>query len=161
MIYSTHPMKGIEDGLECLRRIKVSHPTSQILLFGFPNKPLLDFEFDYVRGPVKEELREIYKKTDIFLCPSIQEGWHNPPSEAMASKCAVVATNVGSVLYTVENNVNGFKVEPKDVNAMEENISKLIENRDLRISISENAFLSIQKLTWDDPIEKLDKLFSN
>ena len=85
-------------------------------------------------------MREIYKKTDIFLCPSIQEGWHNPPSEAMASKCAVVATNVGSVLYTVENNVNGFKVEPKDVNAMEENISKLIENRDLRISISENAF---------------------
>ena len=79
----------------------------------------------------------------------------------MAAKCAVVATNVGSVLDTIEDSVNGFKVEPNDIDAMEQFIVKLMQDRDLRIFISENAYDSIQGLTWDEPIEKLDKLFKN
>ena len=55
-------------------------------------------------------IKEIYKKTDIFFCPSLQEGFHNPPSEAMASKCAVLATAVGSVPFTMNNLENGIIV---------------------------------------------------
>ncbi|MDA7601973.1 glycosyltransferase family 4 protein [Gammaproteobacteria bacterium] len=160
MIYSDHPMKGIKDGIKCLQSIKKKFPSCTILLFGFSKKPKLDFDFKFIRKPVKEELREVYASTDIFLCPSLQEGWHNPPSEAMAAKCSVVATNVGSVPYTIEDSVNGYVVEPGDFQKMDECISKLILDRDLRISISEIAYKRIQNLTWDDPVDKLNKIFT-
>ena len=52
MIYSDHPMKGIEDGINCLQVIKRKYPDSRILLFGFHPKPKnLDLEFDYIRKP--------------------------------------------------------------------------------------------------------------
>ena len=159
MIYAEHPMKGVEHGFECLRRIKLSYPDCDILLFGFKAPPRLDFDFEFVKRPVKERLRQVYAQTDIFLCPSIQEGWHNPPSEAMAAQCAVVATNVGSVSYTIKNGHNGFVVKPGDVEKMIFCMSKLINDTQLRQKISKNAFESIQSLTWDEPVKLLDELF--
>ena len=159
MIYSTHPMKGVEDGINCLRLIKSRYPSIRVILFGFNAPPALDFEFEYILRPVKERLREVYQRTDVFLCPSIQEGWHNPPSEAMAARCAVVATDVGSVPYTVSHGLNGFAVAPRDVDGMIKFISLLIEDKELRSKISEAAFNSIQSLTWDEPVSQLDSLF--
>jgi len=160
MIYSDHPMKGIKDGIKCLRSIKSNFPDVRIVLFGFSPKPNINFEFEYIRKPVREKLRDVYASTDIFLCPSLQEGWHNPPSEAMAAKCAVVATNVGSVPYTIQNNINGFVVEPGDIQRMEKCLEDLVLDRDLRISVSEMAHKNIQSLTWDEPVKKLDEIFS-
>ena len=159
MIFADHPMKGVDQGLECLRRIKLLHPDCKILLFGFKVPPKLDFEFEYVRRPIKERLRQVYKQTDIFICPSLQEGWHNPPSEAMAAQCAVVATNVGSVPYTIKNGENGFVVDPGDVEQMIFSVSKLIEDAKLRKTLAQNAFSSIRGLTWDEPVKQLHELF--
>lgn len=160
MIYSTHPMKGMEDGINCLRQIKSRYSNIKVVLFGFNKEPDLDFDFEYVYRPVKERLRKVYSQTDIFLCPSIQEGWHNPPSEAMAAGCALVATKVGSVPYTVENGVTGFTVAPGDVSHMVDAIGRLVEDIDLREKVSKAGQASIQMLTWDEPVALLDKLFT-
>ena len=162
MIYSDHPMKGIKDGIVCLNNIKNKFPLVKILLFGFQPKPKnLKFDFEYIKGAKGEAVKEIYASTDIFLCPSIQEGFHNPPSEAMAAKCAVVATNVGSVPFTMKNMENGIIVEPQDIDAMGDSLSMLIEDKKLRISISEMAYKTIQDLTWEKSIHKLDNIFSS
>ncbi len=162
MIYSSHPMKGFEDAKLVFSRIKELYPNIKILLFGFEPEPKnLGFNFEYIRGAAGDEVKEIYKKTDIFFCPSLQEGFHNPPSEAMASKCAVLATAVGSVPFTMNNLENGIIVKPGDTNGMIQGLIKLIEDRSLRVELSKNANQSIKDLTWDKSIEKLDGLFSN
>ena len=77
----------------------------------------------------------------------------------MAGKCAVVATNVGSIPYTIQNAINGFSMAPKDFEGMVSNISNLVENPKLREQMAEEGFKSIQTLTLDSSIEKLDGLF--
>ena len=155
MIFSSHPMKGIEDAVYVLEKIYKKYPDIKIILFGFEPKPKnINFKFTYLRGLAGSSVKEVYAKSDIFLSTSIQEGFNNPPSEAMAAKCAVLATKVGSTPHTTEHMINGVIVEPRDTAEMEKFLSLLIEDRDLRISLSENGFKSIQQLTWDDTIKK-------
>ncbi len=161
MIYSSHPMKAAHDGIKVLREVKKKHP-KKILFFGFEAMPKnLNFEFEYIRRAQGDKVLQIYEMTDIFFCPSIQEGFHNPPSEAMAAKCAVVATSVGSVPKTINNMTNGISVEPRDTSSMIKYIDLLIKNRDLRISLAEAGHESIKNLTWDESINKLDNIFSS
>jgi len=161
MIYSSHPMKGMGDALVVLEKVFRKYSSVKIILFGFETKPKnLNFKFTYYRGLAGDSVKEIYKKTDIFFCPSLQEGFHNPPSEAMAAKCAVIATSVGSVPYTIKNMKNGISVNPGDVISMEKYFSLLIEDKNLRVSLSETAYETIQNLTWDHSIQKLNKIFS-
>ena len=160
MIYSNHPMKDANSGVKVLKKIKKRFPDIKIILFGFERRPKnLGFDFEYIKGAAGEKVKEIYAQTDIFFCPSIQEGFHNPPSEAMAAKCAVLATSVGSVPYTIKNMENGIVVNSKDIDSMVQNMALLISDKSLRISLSEAGFLSIQSLTWDKSIQKLHNLF--
>ena len=64
-------------------------------------------------SPCWRKLREVYRKIHIFISPSLQEGFHNPPREAMAAECAVIATNVGCIPDIGENNKNMKIVNPK------------------------------------------------
>ncbi len=156
MIYSTLPVKAMDDGFKVLESVKKKNPSVKILLFGFEAKPKdVPFSFEYIRGAAGEEVRDIYKRTDIFFCPSHQEGFHNPPSEAMAGKCAVLATSVGSVPFTMKNMINGLVSEPKDINDMINKMNMLVENRELRIQLSVEANKTIKNLKWDDSIDKL------
>jgi len=164
MIFSNHPMKAPHDGISVLSRVKKAFPKTKVILFGFDPQPdsryEIDFEYEYVKRPVGNRLLEIYKKTDIFLCPSLQEGFHNPPSEAMAAKCCVVATNVGSVPYTIKSKENGFSVKPGDIGMMAKYISDLINNKNLRMKMANNGHDSIKNLTWSSSIKKLDQIFT-
>ena len=160
LIYSSHPMKAMKDAFVVLEKIKEMHSNIQIVLFGFESKPRnTKFEFEYIKGAKGEKVREILSKTDIFFCPSIQEGFHNPPSEAMAAKCAVVATSVGSVPNTISHELNGLRMEPHDTDEMFECINRLIMDYEFRVKLAEKAHVSIQELTWDRSIDILDRLF--
>ena len=162
MIYSTLPVKAMDDGFKVLESVKKKNPSVKILLFGFEAKPKdAPFSFEYIRGAAGEEVRDIYKRTDIFFCPSHQEGFHNPPSEAMAGKCAVLATSVGSVPFTMNNMINGLVSEPKDINDMINKMNMLVENRELRIQLSMEANKTIKNLKWDDSIDKLINIFES
>ena len=150
MIYSTHPAKGIPDGLEVLNQIKIQFPKVKILLFGFTKPPKLKFESEFCHRPVKEELKEIYAKSDIFLCPSLQEGYHNPPREAMLAECAVVATNVGSIPECTIPGETALVVEPGDTKGMIESIADLINNPIKIEEMGKSSKKHIMQFTWEN-----------
>jgi glycosyltransferase involved in cell wall biosynthesis len=45
----------------------------------------------------KEELNALYANADLFVWPSLYEGWGFPPQEAMASGTPVIVSNGGSL----------------------------------------------------------------
>ncbi len=160
MIYSDHPMKGIPDGMKVLKRVKNKFPNVKILLFGFI-KPKRNFNFDFIFRPFKNQLRSIYKQTDIFLSPSLQEGSGNPPREAMLAKCCVVATNVGCIPEVTIPGKTAIVVEPGDTKKMEDMIIQLIKHPKKLEEIAANGQNHIQKFTWDKSTSKLIKIFKN
>jgi len=100
------------------------------------------------------------KAFDIFILPSIKEGFPWTILEAMAAGIPVIATNVGAVPEIIENNENGILIEPRDPKIIAESIEKLINNKDLIEKFSQNGKKTvIEKFNLQEMIKKYEELF--
>ena len=74
-----------------------------------------------------EKLMGIYKACDMVVFPSVwQEPFGRVSVEAMAAGKAVVASRVGGINETIEDNVNGFLVEPNNIGQWQNRIVELL-----------------------------------
>lgn len=69
---------------------------------------------------------------DIFVLPSVKEGFPWSLIEAMAAKLPVVATDVGAVKEIIRDGENGIVVSPKSPEQIYQKITELIKNDGLR-----------------------------
>jgi len=75
-----------------------------------------------------ERVSQYLQAADIFVLPSIKEGFSNALLEAMASGLPVVATRLGGQAQLVKNGINGILIEPKNVNQIKEAVLNLLRN---------------------------------
>lgn len=78
------------------------------------------------------EKNEEYRKSDIFVFPSLNEAFPLVILEAMEFKLPIVASDVGGVTAEVQDRVNGLICEPGNTDAFVESISKLLDDSELR-----------------------------
>ena len=152
-------VKGTKYGLEGISKAISKLGEIKVILFGFkkPNDKI-DFKYEWVQAPVGERLREVYRKIHIFISPSLQEGFHNPPREAMAAQCSVIATNVGCIPDLGKNNQNMIIVQTKDSNSISEAIINLFNNKEKREEISKQGFETIKKEDWESRVDLFENL---
>mgnify|MGYP001590393029 CR=1 FL=1 len=98
------------------------------------------------------EARKFMKAFDIFVLPSVKEGFPWVILEAMAAKVPVISTSVGAVPEIIENGKNGILVEPKNPRQIAEAIRYLMENEHAR---QEFALRAHQTALFKFPIEKM------
>ena len=79
----------------------------------------------------RDDIDELLKALDIFVLPSLSEGIPMVLLEAMAASRAVVSSRVGGIPEIVEDGIDGFLVEPMDVNSLAERCGRLIESPDI------------------------------
>jgi GalNAc-alpha-(1->4)-GalNAc-alpha-(1->3)-diNAcBac-PP-undecaprenol alpha-1,4-N-acetyl-D-galactosaminyltransferase len=93
-----------------------------------------------LRGNTEDVLGQI-KGAEIFVIASEHEGMPNALIEAMAMGLACVSTNFpsGGAEVLIESGINGIIVPAGDIDAMSDALIRLIENDDLRKSISKEA----------------------
>lgn len=83
---------------------------------------------------------KIHEKCNIAVVPTVgSEGTSLSLLEAMASKCAVVCTNVGGMTNIVLDHYNGLIIPPLS-NHLYEAIKELIDDDDLRKQVAVRAF---------------------
>lgn len=85
------------------------------------------------------DVADILATSDIFVLSSRKEGHPYVMLEAMASECAVVASNCAGVDETIEEGISGFIVPIGDINAMAERLISLIDSIELRDSLVKAA----------------------
>lgn len=73
-------------------------------------------------------IKEILAETDIFVLPSLWEGLPLVLVEAMAAGRPIIATRVSGSREMIQDGINGFLVEPKDVDALATKLIELIKN---------------------------------
>jgi hypothetical protein len=162
MQYHVLPKKGITYGLEALAKIKKEFPHLKIKMFGpYKLKDKIDFDFEYFYKPPQKKLIEIFCSTDIFLFPSLEEGFGAPPLEAMAAGCAVIATKVGAISDYAENNKNIILVEPGNSYKLYDAIKELILNPTKLKLLQDKASKNITIPTWLQASRNLEKILSN
>ena len=77
------------------------------------------------------EAQKYLKAFDVFVLPSLKEGFPWVLLEAMSAGIPIVATKVGAVPEILENEKSGFLVEPAGAGELANKIKELLENPQL------------------------------
>lgn len=83
---------------------------------------------------------ELIKGSDIYVQTSLDEGLGRAISEACMLKKPVVMTDAGGCTELIEANKGGFISELKKPKSIGENITKLIDDKDLRETMGASAY---------------------
>lgn len=114
-------------------------------------------------GRVSErDLQSLYETSDIFVFPSLWEGFGMVLAEAMSYGLPIVTTNAGAIPYLVKDGRNGFLVPPQDPERLAQSIDKLIASPELRAEFGEVNRKVAAEFSWERSFAKvvnfLDKL---
>ena len=79
----------------------------------------------FLVGRIPDAYRYL-KAFDIFVLPSLKEGFSWIILEAMAAELPIVASKTGALPEMIKDGINGFLVEPKNSQALAEKITWLL-----------------------------------
>ncbi len=98
----------------------------------------------------EQELDILYHAADIFVLPSLLEGYGIVLAEAMSYGLPIVATNVGSIPEVVKDAVNAILVPPRNPSALAKAILSLINDHTLYNQMrNRNIEISNNKRSWE------------
>ncbi|MDP2911547.1 MAG: glycosyltransferase [Candidatus Omnitrophota bacterium] len=110
----------------------------------------------------RPQLTAMLRNADVFLLPSYNEGLPIAILEAMASGLPVISTRVGGIPEAVEDGVNGFLINPGDIEDMKSKIITLLKDRDLRQRMGRISFEKINStFRLDRVMEKFYREYEN
>ena len=141
--------KGIQELLDAFVRVNAKHPQTRLILLG---------RFEPELDPISTEAADIIKKhqaiitagyqndvrpwlkaSDVLVHPSYGEGFPNVILEAGAMSLPCIVTDINGSNEIIIPPQNGIIVPPRDSNALEHAMNKLIENSPLADEMRKNA----------------------
>ncbi|MBP9095954.1 MAG: glycosyltransferase family 4 protein [Ignavibacteria bacterium] len=147
--------KNVPSLLHQINKVKLKYPYIEFLSFGLHDYTKKPMYVKFYKNIDENTLRNLYNESDLFIFPSLFEGFGNPPVEAMACKCAVASTLVGGVSEYLIDNENGFILK-NDLSNLLEIVDTLINDSEKLKRISEKGNESVEKfLNWDFSISRL------
>lgn len=105
----------------------------------------------FLKNLTSKELATIYQLADIFIYPSIFEGFGIPIIEALYSKTAVITTNSG--VFPEAGGPESVYIDPTNPKELQEAITNLLDNPGKRREMSKKGFEFVQKFN-DEIIAK-------
>jgi glycosyltransferase involved in cell wall biosynthesis len=108
-------------------------------------------------GSVSEAVKlSVLKCADIYLAPSLYEGFGLTVVEAMAMSKPVIAANTAGHKDILKDHETGLLFMPGDVTDLSSRIYKLIRNPDLRETLTHNARIESVKYDWTSIIDRYE-----
>lgn len=162
------PRKGLQYLIKALPKVLTKHKNTLLVIVGNGDidhlKKLAEENnvFDHVifEGFVPEEkLPMYYNACDIFVFPSLQEGFGMVLVEAMACKKTVIASDTSAIPEVVGS--AGVLVKPQDSNLLGDAIINLLSETDRKKNLEKNALNRvIEHFTWKMVATKLLNIYS-
>ena len=169
MISRFTPDKGHDTLLYALYEILKEKPNTQLMFVGDGDKKQdimnltrqLNLSDNVVFIEPQLSTADALSVMDIFMfTPARREGLGLALIEALASGKPVVATDVGGVSSIVNNNINGFLVEPSKPKLLAEPVLRLLNDKALyaRIALSGRE-IAIKKFSISEMADKTEKVY--
>ena len=114
----------------------------------------------------QEEVKKLLKKATMFVLPSVKTSTGNMDGipvalmEAMAIGIPVISTNVSGIPELIEDGVNGYLCEPKNVKDLAKKITLLLADTELQNTFAKEARGKVEsQFSAEMEAEKLMQLF--
>ena len=96
-----------------------------------------------------EKLVELMQESDVFVFPSICEGFGLVLIQAMATGMPLITTYNTSGPDFIEEGKDGFLIEAQDVEAIKNKVRYFLQNPDEVKRMGQNAILKSKDFTWE------------
>ncbi|MGH9315070.1 MAG: glycosyltransferase family 4 protein [Vicinamibacterales bacterium] len=105
-----------------------------------------------------ETLAVLYRLADVFVFPSLYEGFGLPPLEAMASGTPVVTSNVSSLPEVVGD--AALLVDPRDPDAIAGAVRMLLTDRTLREDLRRRGLARARAFSWEQSVARIRQIYA-
>jgi glycosyltransferase involved in cell wall biosynthesis len=102
-------------------------------------------------------LRVFYASAEVFVFPSLYEGFGLPPLEAMAQGTPAVVSNVSSLPEVVGN--AAVLVNPENVFDIARGIERVLLDADARQVLHERGLEQVKRFSWDRSVERVLEIY--
>ena len=111
-----------------------------------------------ITGYIDEEDKiPIYKFAQIFVFPSLYEGFGMPVLEAMASGTPVITSNISSMPEVAGN--AGILIDPFNENEIFEAYKKILLDKKLQRKMIQKGLEQAKKFQWKKSVEILEQIY--
>ena len=94
----------------------------------------------------QKDLLALYTLADVFVLPSMYEGFGFPPLEAMASGCPVIVSNRGSLPEVVGD--AALLIDPEDAGSLVAALQSVFSSESLRAALVQKGFARVSQFSW-------------
>ena len=143
-------------------------PDLKLIIIGDDLSGHPDLRRTVIRGGVQNEvrflgfvpieiLRIFYDVANVFLFPSLYEGFGLPPLEAMAHGTPVVTSNTSSLPEVVGN--AAVLVNPENVFEIMRATHRVLIDQNLREKLRQRGYEQAKKFSWDSSVRRILKVY--
>ena len=100
-----------------------------------------------IENPPQGVIPDMYRGAELFVFPSLYEGFGLPPIEAMACGCPVVSSNSSSLPEVIGD--AGLLIDPDKVEELASAMYKVLTEQDFRDSLIQKGFERIKRFSWE------------
>lgn len=144
--------KGVNEYIQAAFYVKQKHPTAIFHLIGPMDEDDIGINMKLLQKAINENVLILKGKVDdvrpyinqcrIFVLPSYYpEGIPRSILEAMAMGRPIITTNSPGCKETVDEGINGYLVNPRDIDDLTKKMNWMIENPDKVREMGENSRL--------------------
>lgn len=128
----------------------------ELICFGggkFSKKEMQSIAETRLTGSVKQisgddnKLANLYKYAEVFIYPSLYEGFGIPIIEAMKFGCPIIASNRSSLPEIGGNAALYF--EPDNLDSLIVSVNQILHNKDKKTELVKNGELRVKLFSWE------------
>lgn len=160
---------GIDDLIKAISIL--NEPNVKLLIVGngedrnklgnLREKLNLEKQVIFLGDVVNTEIPKYLAIADIFIRPSLAEGFGIVFLEAMAARVPVIGTPIGGIPDFLKDYETGIFCEPRNPGSIAEKIKELLENDNLRDKLVENGYKLVkEEYNWDKIIERIKDIYN-
>ena len=164
------PVKGVRYLIEAMNIIKQERPETRLLIVGDgPEKEKLqslasqlgvEDNITFTKRVNNSKVAVYLAASDMFVLPTLSEGYPNTIAEAMASGLPIVSTSVRGLSEIIADGRNGFIVTPRNPTELAKKILLTLRSDVLRGEISTNNRAWAKLHTWEKVVGRLMEAYS-
>lgn len=159
--------KNIKTAINVFNQIQKDIPDTMMIKIGSEREENLRLveqlgindKFIHIPDIEPEQLPWYYNAADVFLFPSLYEGFGFPVLESMASGCPVVSSNTSSLPEIIGDNVPMF--DPMDVQEFKNAIIKIFTDKQYEQQLVEKGLKQALKFSWEKTAEETFKVYKS